>query len=333
MVFSGSLFAQNKKVKFVQSPSTKEVKVMVDGKYFTSYFYPSEDVLKKPVLNPINSAFGTEVTRGWPLNPRSGERVDHPHHVGMWLNFEDVNNHDYWNNSKTPPRPGALYGTILHESVKVIKAPKNQGKLLCTATWVDSKGQKTLSEVTEYTFYGIDNQRFVERKTTLTAIAESVLFKDVKDGFFAIRVARQLEHPSQKAEVFTDANGVATAVPVLDNTGVVGKYLSSEGIEGEDVWGKRAKWMNLRGEINGEKIALVIFDHPQNVNYPAYWHARGYGLFAVNPLGTKVFSNGKEETNLTLKAGQSTTFKYKVMLAQEPTVEQINAEAVKFDKK
>lgn len=333
LLFSNVALAQNKKVKFVSSPSTSEMKVMVGGQYFTSYFYPSQNVLKKAVLNPIKTAFGTEVTRGWPMNPRTGERVDHPHHVGAWLNFEDVNGHDYWNNSNTPPRPGALYGSIVHESVQVLKAPKNQGKLRCKANWIDSKGKKIIEEVTEYTFYGIDNKRFIERKTMLTATTETVLFKDVKDGFFAIRVARQLEHPSQKAEVFTDANGVATNVPVLDNTGVVGSYLSSEGVEGEAVWGKRAKWVNLRGQIGSEKISLAIFDHLQNVNYPAYWHARGYGLFAINPLGTKVFSNGKEETNLTLQPEQSVTFKYKIMLGQELSTDELNAEAKKFDLK
>ena len=32
-------------------------------------------------------------------------------------------------------------------------------------------------------------------------------------------------------------------------------------------------------------MTIAIFDHPGNVNYPTYWHARGYGLFAANPLG------------------------------------------------
>ena len=28
---------------------------------------------------------------GFPLDPRPGERVDHPHHVGLWFNYGDVN--------------------------------------------------------------------------------------------------------------------------------------------------------------------------------------------------------------------------------------------------
>ena len=51
------------------------------------------------------------------------------------------------------------------------------------------------------------------------------------------------------------------------------------------------------------------------MGYPSYWHARGYGLFAINPLGRKVFSNGKEQFNLTLEPGESVTFRYKVVIS------------------
>jgi hypothetical protein len=51
--------------------------------------------------------------------------------------------------------------------------------------------------------------------------------------------------------------------------------------------------MNLSGKIKDEDINIVIIDHPKNVSYPTYWHARGYGLFAANPLGVNVFSKGK----------------------------------------
>jgi hypothetical protein len=72
--------------------------------------------------------------------------------------------------------------------------------------------------------------------------------------------------------------------------------------------------VNLSGEINEEKIDLSIVDHPANPGFPTYWHARGYGLFAANPLGQKALSGGKEELNFTLAAGKSVTFRYRVVL-------------------
>ena len=293
------------------------VDVSVGGKPFTSYFFPGENVLKKAVLFPLISAKGTTITRGYPMAPRAGERVDHPHHVGMWLNYEDVNGFDYWNNSTNIIASLQTHkmGTIVHSSI--IKQDAKKGLLVVSADWIDNdgKGQKVLQEKTTYVFSGTADSRTVDRITTLTAVADRVLFKDVKDGMFAIRVARQLEIPSNKPDVFTDAHGVETKVPVMDNTGVSGDYLSSEGVKGEAVWSTRAKWMNLHGEMDNHPISVTIFDHPSNVSYPSYWHARGYGLFAVNPLGAKVFSNGKDERNLTLKKGESVTFRYRTLLS------------------
>ncbi len=308
------LFAQTKPVKIIRDDANKKVDVLVDGKPFTSYIYPGPDVLKKAVLYPVRTSEGTLITRGWPLDPRPGERVDHPHHVGIWFNYEDVNGHDFWNNSNTPPNPKAVYGTIVHTGITAVNSGKNKGNLIVTADWLDKDGKIMLKEKTEYIFQGTDKQRIIDRITTLTALDKEVVFRDVKDGAFAIRLARQLEHPSTKAEIFTDASGVATKVPSLDNTGITGSYRNKEGIEGEDTWAKRSDWVNLRGQIGEEKISVAIIDHPKNVGYPTYWHSRGYGLFAANPYGQKVFSNGKQELNFTLAPHASSTMKYRLVV-------------------
>ena len=149
----------------------------------------------------------------------------------------------------------------------------------------------------------------------MKAAAKDVVFKDNKEGLIALRLARQLEQPSTKPEVFTDAQGVATKVPVLDNAGVTGLYRTSEGVEGDAVWGTRARWTKLTGTLGTEAVSLVLMDQPKNIGYPTYWHARGYGLFAANPLGPSVFTNGKAPAmNYTLPAGQSVTFQYRLLI-------------------
>ncbi len=316
-----SVIGQKQKVSFVEKSNEHKIDVLIGGKYFTSYFFPGEAVLKKAVLFPIVSAKGSTITRGYPVAPRSGERVDHPHHVGMWLNYEDVNGFDYWNNSNNivSSLQNHKMGTIFHEKIISKKINKESGELNVLAKWVDNdgKGEEILKESTTYVFSGTDDVRTIDRITTLTAAVDQVVFKDVKDGMFAIRVARQLEMPSNKPDVFTDAHGVETKVPQMDNTGVSGDYVSSEGINGEAVWSTRAKWMNLTGTMDNHAINIAILDHPSNVSYPSYWHARGYGLFAVNPLGVKVFSNGKSELNYTLKKGEKLTFRYRTIIADK----------------
>jgi len=313
MAFSFKEPPQTKRFAIVENKADKRLDVLVDGKAFTSYIYP--DNIMKPVLYPLRTADGLLITRGWPLDPRPGERVDHPHHVGMWLNYGDVNGLDFWNNSTDiPAEKKNGYGTIRHRKVNRVEADNEKAVLEVTADWQKPDGTNLLREDTRFVFSGSGKMRTIERITTLTALNEDVSFTDNKEGVIGIRLARELEHPSNKPEVFTDASGKATAVPKLNNEGVTGKYRSSEGTEGDDVWGTRGQWVNLNGVISSKPVSLVILDHPKNVGYPTYWHARGYGLFAANPLGQKEFSKGKDILDFKLPAGKSVTFRYKVLI-------------------
>src|SRR3954467_13076755 len=102
---------KNDLVKVVKDPNANKVDIYVGQKLFTSFLYP--DTLEKPVLYPVRAANGTVVTRGWPLNPVAGDPTDHPHHIGIWFNFENVNGLDFWNNSFAIPKEKKhLYGWI-----------------------------------------------------------------------------------------------------------------------------------------------------------------------------------------------------------------------------
>jgi hypothetical protein len=308
-----SSFKKEKRFTIRANKAQKRVDITVDGKPFTSYIYPDE--LMKPVLYPLRTSRGTLVTRGWPMDPRPGERLDHPHHVGLWFNYGNVNGLDFWNNSTAiPPEKKSGFGTIKHVSINKMTADDDKAVLDVTMNWLKPDGTILLKEDTKYVFTKEGQQLAIEFTTKLTSLKEDVSFPDNKEGLLGIRVARELEHPSTEPQKFTDANGIATEVAKLNNEGVTGKYRSSEGIEGDSVWGTRGKWVTLNGKIGDEPISLVILDNPQNVGYPTYWHARGYGLFAANPLGQKEFSKGKVVLNYKLKASQSVIFKYKVLI-------------------
>lgn len=320
-------------IDLVEKPSEKKVDVLIGGKLFTSYIWPAS--IKKPVLWPVISDGGNEITRQFPLKNKAGERADHPHHVGIWLNYGDVNGLDFWNNSEAiPPERADRYGTIYHESVESAKSGKGMASLITTASWKNNAGEKLLSEVSEYTFSVSGKIRIIDRTTLLKAVAGEVKITDNKEGMFAIRVTRELELPAQGKLKLTDSHGVVTEVEVSDDKTATGNYLSSEGKEGGAVWGTRARWMKLYGTLNGEKIAIVIFDHPANAGYPTYWHARGYGLFAANTLGQKVFSKGAEEMNFSIGEGQTATFRYRLaVFSGDPTVEEIEKMAKDFESK
>src|SRR5947209_418494 len=302
-------------VTVMPNESSRRVDVTIGGAPFTSYIWPER--LRKPVLYPIRSATGTLVTRGWPLDPRPGERVDHPHHVGLWLNYESVNGVDFWNNSDAlKPDDAAKMGTIFHRKLVSSKSGADRGELVTEMDWVMPGGKTILHERARFVFAGDAAARRIERVSTLTALDERVVFADAKDGMLGMRVARQLEQPSKEPQVYTDIAGRATTVPAMDNTGVTGEYTSSEGKKGDAVWSTRGRWTMLTGRIADEAITLAILDHPKNPGFPTYWHARGYGLFAANPLGQKVFSNGRETLNFTLEPHASATFRYRVLVLE-----------------
>lgn len=322
-----------KNIKLVRNDKEKKVEVLINGELFTTYIY--SETIEKPVLFPLKTAKGTVVTRGFPLDPRPGERVDHPHHVGLWFNYGDVNGLDFWNNSAAiPAEKKSGYGFIEHKEINNISSGDDKGELEVTMEWLDPQGKALLHENTTFIFRAEDDKRMIDRITKLTARDKDVSMKDNKEGMLGIRVARELEHPSDKPEIFTDASGKVTDVPSMNNEVVTGMYRSSEGKEGNDVWGTRAKWMNLSGTINGEKVSLAILDHPDNIGFPTYWHARGYGLYAANPLGQKEMSGGKEELNYKLSAGESVTFRHRIIIysGTEVSDELLNTDFEEFSK-
>jgi hypothetical protein len=249
----------------------------------------------------------------------------------MWFNHGDVNNLDFWNNSDAIKAEDApKMGTIVHRKVIEAKSGADEGALTVETAWMAPGNKQILKEVTRFVFRGGADARTIDRTTTLTALNEKVVFEDSKEGVFGMRVRRELEQPADKPEVFTDAQGRATPVAVLDNTGVTGKYVSSEGKEGDAVWSTRAKWTLLGGVVEGEPVTIAILDHPSNVGYPTHWHARGYGLYAANPLGDKQF-NEPNAFNYTLETGKSVTFKYRVLiLSAPPSKERIERESRAF---
>ncbi len=131
----------------------------------------------------------------------------------------------------------------------------------------------------------------------MRALDERVVFEDTKEGMFGIRVAHWLKEK-----------------------GGTGRYLSANGDETEaNVWGKRAPWVKLEGQKDGKTAGIAILNHPESVNYPTFWHARGYGLFAANPLGQYVFEKNRKAPDpkpfrLTLKPGEKARFLFRVIL-------------------
>jgi hypothetical protein len=298
-------------VTFSVIQSERKADILIDGRVITSYCWP--DNVYKPILYPVRTLAGTEITRGFPLRPREGERNDHIHQVGIWFNYGNVNGYDFWGNGSTGKK-SENGGVIKHLDIVKTQGGAREGVLETTESWQDPAGKELLKERTEFHFITGDHFYCIDRITRLTAAEQDVSFSDTKEGMYAIRVARQLELPSDENVPLLDASGKPGNIKASSNIGVTGNYRSSEGTTGDAVWGTRARWMDLYGTIGNEKISIVICDHPGNPSYPTFWHARGYGLFSANPFGAKDFTNGKEIAGFSIPAEKSVTFRYRTII-------------------
>jgi len=322
---------EKKRIQVIEKEREDRVDILIEGSLFTSYIYPES--IKKPALFPVHTSSGITVTRGFPLESLPWERVDHPHHVGIWLNHGDVNDLDFWNHSDSiPPDQRMHYGTIRHRSVKKTKNGDDRGYLEVTSVWERPDGRKLIDENTKFYFGGRDQVRIIDRITSLTAADLDVLFKDSKEGMMAIRVIRELEQPASETLEILDENLKPVLINPENDKRSNGLYESSEGLKGDDVWGTRARWVRLGTSYQGKPLGVVMMDHPGNPNYPAHWHARGYGLFAVNPFGSKAYTDGRETFNFFLPQGETVVLKYRIYIYEgfEPNPDEINEEYETF---
>ena len=288
-------------VKVSQSP--EQIAVEINGKPFTVFYIAGKD-LNRPYLHPLRSASGKIVNRSFPAGQIPGESTDHPHHAGLFYGHGDVNGYNYWAIQNVPiPASNAdpKMGRIVLKQVTSAKSGKDSGSIDAVFNWLKPDGKPLLTETRKMTFYAHPTLRIIDFDFDLAAI-EEVVFHDTKEGTFAMRMATALEEPPLK--------GTAPGPPRT------GKLINAQGGEREaSVWGKRSEWVDYSGELDGERVGVVMMDHPDNPRHPTYWHSRGYGLHSINPFGVSDFLNDKAQNgSLTVAPGQHVRFRYRVVI-------------------
>jgi hypothetical protein len=255
-------------VTFTQGP--EQIAVEIDGKPFTVFYISGKD-LNRPYLHPLRSASGEVVNRSFPAGQLPGETTDHPHHAGLFYGHGDVNGYNYWAIENVPTAPSKTNATM---------------------------GRIVLNEVLAH-----PDLRIIDFDFDFAAIGK-VVFRDTKEGTFAMRMATALEEPSAQDQAKATAPSRT------------GKLMNAQGAEREaNVWGKRSEWVDYSGMLDGEPVGVVMMDHPDNPRHPTYWHSRGYGLHSINPFGVSGFLNDKAQNgSLTLEPGQHVRFRYRVII-------------------
>ncbi len=276
----------------IRNIDNDHVEIQINGQTFSDFYIGHQ--YSKPFLAPLRSATGLIVTRRFPMEQVEGESRDHPHHRGLFIGFGDINHINFW---ETEPESKASgdnpkdKGTIRLDKLDQLKPGAKSGSVRANFNWLSPEGKHVLDEERTMVFYADDKVRRLDVDSQFTAHT-AVTFADTKEGFFAIRVADSMS--GKKGGIITNSEGAQTE---------------------KDVWGKRASWADYVGTIEGQKIGILILDNPQNPRHPPRWHARDYGLFAVNPFGEKAF-DPKSDTpgGYHLAEGKSARFRYRVII-------------------
>jgi len=267
------------------TPKEDRIRVEVNGRLFTEYIFKD---IPRPYFYPLMGPGDVAMTRKWPMESPPGEDHDHPHHRSLWFAHGLVNGIDFWSEQKT-------FGKIVADGKPETSMDGNTGVIRSKNQWVGPKGNIVCTDERVFRVYAGDkaDEQMFDFEITLRAPDADVVFGDTKEGTMAIRVAESMNlknHP--------------------------GHIVNSEGQRDDATWGKRAKWCDYYGPIDGKIVGIAMFDHPDNPRYPTWWHVRDYGLFAANPFGQHDFEtlDNKSAGDFKIAAGKSATFKYRFLL-------------------
>ena len=264
--------------------------VTVDGELFTEYVFSGHS---KPILYPVIGPHGVPMTRNYPMKEDvDNEARDHPHHKSLWFTHDDVNGVQFW--MEYPREGGPKPGNIIQKTMKI-----EGNKIVTTNEWTAPDGKVVCSDERIVLFGANDVGRHIDIQITMKASNGEVVIGDTKEGTMGIRTNSLLR---------------LRADPKRGNHTASGKSINSEGVEGKEMWGKRAKWVDYWGPINEKVVGVAIFDHPKNPRHPTWWHARDYGLVAANPFGIHDFEKKPAGTgDMKIKAGDEVTFRYRFL--------------------
>ena len=277
---------------------TDPIELRWGGKLITTY--QTSDEYAKPYFYPLMGPTDENVTRHWPMKEGvEGEAQDHPHHRGMWFGLGSVNGYDFWHEPASGKKPKP-FGKIVHKGMNGISTDHKKGiaTIKVRSEWQGMEDKKKIMEDRrEFSFtMRDDGTLLIDAKITLNATDGDVTINDDKEGAWSIRVMPTLRLKGEVAK---------------------GTMSNSAGQVDDDVWGKRASWVDYSGPTpGGRTIGIAIMDHPKNLRHPTWYHARNYGLFTANPFGQGNFEKDTEKGagDFTIKNGESLTLNYRTIL-------------------
>ena len=283
-----------------------KIDVAIDGQPFTSYvFVPPKvgrHVLRRPYFFPVYGPGQVAMTRPFPMIQKGLPKncaTDHAHHTSIYVAHGKVNGVDNWS-------VGGRAGYIVHKGFEVVAGGPVVGMFCETLDWTTADKKPVMAELRTARIYRLpDTHRMLDLELTFQARYGKVLFGDTKEGGLCATRMR----PEFKVR-----------------GGSRGRLINSEGASAGDTWGKKARWVDCSGMVDGKRLGFAVFDAPGNLRHPTTWHARTYGLLTANPFGLSHFTRNKQRGDYTLDGDKERTFRYRIFF-HEGTEKQAKVDA------
>jgi len=225
-----------------------QVSFQRNGVELTRYHFGAS--LNRPFLFPVVGPSGRSLTRmGHPHDPES-----HSHHNSVWISHNDVDGIDFWGD------PGD--GKIRHKRIIKFEDGTEHATMVTENQWVADKGAVLLLETRRITVLPLDHSEWLLLiDMEFKASDREVTLGKTPFGMIGVRMAK--------------------TIGVNDGGGTI---RNSEGaINEKQILWKRAKWVDYSGPITNEKLeGITLFDHPDNPNFPTYFHVRNDGWMGAS---------------------------------------------------
>ncbi len=274
------------------------VTVEINGEAFTTLHFGKQ--VRKPFLHPLRTASGKIITRGYPVDTQPGEEQRLPHQVGVWMGHERLNGVDYW---EVDPRavPKRKVGSVVLKDITRMEQGVDRGSVSFVADWVDPDGVAVVNENRTMAFsVGPEDSRIIDIDFRMEAL-QRVAINDHTDGILGLRLGT----------AFEEKNG--------------GRPRILSGFAGSDaVIGKRSPWLDYMTIQQGERIGVLVMDHPLNYNFPARWKVRTFGSIFVTPFAELDYYNEEplkgpapktaRDAGVTLDKGDKLRFRYRIVI-------------------
>jgi hypothetical protein len=279
---SAALAAGAPEVKLI--PQEKVIQVEIGGQPFTTYHF-ADDFIRpfvRPFLWPVRASDGTEVT----IDQAQFKEL-HPHQRSIWIGHHNVNGADHWKFTAKPIVPKQR-----HLKFDKLEADGFDEELV----WEDKDGKPMMDEARTLRFIAYpDGNRAINVTLKFTASEgdDVTFFSDSGDtGLCPVRLVPSISHEPQLA----------------NSTGGKGQ---------EECDMKPAAWCDESGQIDKKTYGVAILDYPQNLRHPPLWHAHRDARLSTDIFSLHTFDKDKYPKgagNFTIKRGQTSTFRYRIVV-------------------